>query len=208
VAAARASTSVVVTRGRCPLGERDFHASADLPAGEGRGDHVCEARLLDHRLRHERDTETRGDEAEDRLVVGRLDGGELRPEPQVALHCGKRRHQWRDRNERFAPKLGPAHGVPARQAVAAGHHQNERVIAQANPTQAALVHRWAALERDAGRLALVAEHDREVELAGDDPWEQVVRLSLDDLDIDAERSVARRASASSFSKRSPTRQAT
>jgi hypothetical protein len=174
----------------------------------GRGDHVCAARLLDHRLRHERDTETRGDEAEDRLVVGRLDGGELRPEPQVALHCGKRRHQWRDRNERFAPKLGPAHGVPARQAVAAGHHQNERVIAQANPTQAALVHRWAALERDAGRLALVAEHDREVELAGDDPWEQVVRLSLDDLDIDAERSVARRASASSFSKRSPTRQAT
>jgi hypothetical protein len=72
--------------------------------------------------------------------------------------------------------------------VAAGHHQNERVIAQANPTQAALVHRWAALERDAGRLALVAEHHREVELAGDDPWEQLVRLSLDDLDIDAERS--------------------
>jgi hypothetical protein len=69
--------------------------------------------------------------------------------------------------------------------VFAPDHEQERLFAEEDPREAALVGRGPALEGDAGGLAVVAEDHGEIKLSRDDAREQPVGLALHDIDLDA-----------------------
>ena len=146
---------------------------------------VVPARLFEDDPRRQRNTESGRHESQHRLIVGGLDAGEAGQEAEMTFDPGERRHQWRDGDEELLAKLAAPHAGAFSEAMLARDDQHERVVSQVDPRQARLVDRASTLERDAGRLARVAEHHGEIEIPGVHAWQQLVRLTLDDLELEA-----------------------